>query len=103
MVAARTASRAFAMPVGTSRPHLHPSDAPGPATRAPARSTYPPPRRVRRGPRAAARSRPWTLDRLAFRVRNDSQLLLAIAIALAVIALDALAGLTRPIGLIGPA
>src|SRR5258708_25116791 len=90
------------MPVDTTRPHLDPSDDRGPAQSLTAGSSFPPLDQFRRAPNAPAGSHPWTFERLAFRVRNDPQLLLATAITIAVVALDGLAGLTRPLGLIGP-
>jgi diguanylate cyclase (GGDEF)-like protein len=64
---------------------------------------FPPVTHFRRDPAAHGIARRWTPERLLFRVRNDPQLLLATAIALAVVALDGLAGLQRPLLLLGPA
>ncbi|MEA2673156.1 MAG: hypothetical protein QOI92_348, partial [Chloroflexota bacterium] len=66
-------------------------------------SAFPRVTHLRREPASRGATRRWTPERLLFRVRNDPQLLLATAIALAVLALDGLAGLQRPLGLLGPA
>jgi diguanylate cyclase (GGDEF)-like protein len=66
-------------------------------------SAFPPVTHFRRDPAGHRGAWRWTPERLLFRVRNDPQLLLATAIALAVLALDGLAGLERPLGLLGPA
>jgi GAF domain-containing protein len=88
--------------VDSTRPHPDRSAAQAPAA-ALADAAFPPIGHFRRDPTRRDGGRPWTVDRLLFRVRNDPQLLLATAIALAVLVLDGIAGLQRPLGLLGPA
>jgi diguanylate cyclase (GGDEF)-like protein len=88
--------------VDSSRPHPDLSIDQAPAAAVAVDAPYPPVAQFRRDP-ASRSGRQWTPERLLFRVRNDPQLLLATAIALAVIVLDGLAGLQRPLGLLGPA
>ncbi|HYK95108.1 MAG TPA: diguanylate cyclase [Candidatus Dormibacteraeota bacterium] len=87
----------------TPRPHADPhADQPAAGTLA-VDVAFPPVSRLRRDGTLRATRRSWTPERLLFRIRNDPQLLLAAAIAVAVLALDGLAGLQRPLGLLGPA
>ncbi|HEY4227823.1 MAG TPA: diguanylate cyclase [Candidatus Limnocylindrales bacterium] len=86
----------------SSRPLADPRVDATPALGPAARSPFPPVTQFRREPKESAQARTWTPERLLFRVRNDPQLLLASAIALAVLVLDGLAGLERPLGLLGP-
>jgi diguanylate cyclase (GGDEF)-like protein len=88
--------------VDRTSPHADLGIDKAPAAAAAVDATFPPLLHVRRDPRSKSVVRRWTLRRLAFRVRNDPQLLLATAIALAVLALEWLAGLKRPLGLLGP-
>lgn len=89
--------------VDTSRPHAKPRIDQQPAATVAADASFPPVAHFRRDPATHPTRRHWTPERLLFRVRNDPQLLLAAAIALAVLVLDGLAGLERPLGLLGPA
>jgi diguanylate cyclase (GGDEF)-like protein len=89
--------------VGQSRPHPDLGIDHPPAAASAVDSAFPPVTHFRRDPASRNAARRWTPERLLFRIRNDPQLLLATAIALAVLALDGLAGLERPLGLLGPA
>ena len=66
------------------------------------RSALPPVEQFRRDPDAAPARRVWTISRLNVRIRSDAQLLLAIAVAIPVIAMEGLIGFQRSLGLLGP-
>jgi diguanylate cyclase (GGDEF)-like protein len=89
--------------VDTTRPHPDPRIDQSAVAAMAADAAFPPVAQFRRDPRSLSARRHWTPERFLFRARNDPQLLLATAIALAVLALDGLAGLQRPLGLLGPA